>query len=528
MEQQTKKTKREVNRQNRRRGFLNVFFSRTGVVLLLLLLQLVLLFTTSIYLQSYFTHYFAFSFLLGAIMAVYLINTPSNPSVKITWLILVLLLPLFGTLLYLYLHLDIGHRRTRNKIRSITEETKSLLGNRAADKEALSAAPTELKHIAGYLEKVGPFPAFCNADVIYYPSGEEKFEAVLAELRNAKKFIFLEYFIIEEGYMWGKVLDILVQKAQQGVTVRLLYDGTCEFFTLPHNYPKQLTALGIESKVFSPIYPFVSTQYNYRDHRKILIVDGQVAFTGGVNFADEYINRKLRFGHWKDVAIRVQGEAVRSFTLMFLQMWNINSSEQAVDYTKWLWTPVEQPANGTGFIIPYADCPLDDEKVGEMVYLDILGHAETYVHIITPYLILDGEMETALLLAAKRGIEVKLILPHIPDKKYAFALAKTHYKALTEAGVQIYEYTPGFVHAKVFVSDDKKAVVGTINLDYRSLYHHFECAAYLYDVPAIRDIERDFEDTLAKSQPVTKETIANEKLSWRIAGRLLKIVAPLM
>ena len=240
--------------------------------------------------------------------------------------------------------------------------------------------------------------------------------------------------------------------------------------------------------------PFVSTHYNYRDHRKILVIDGKVAFNGGVNLADEYINRIERFGHWKDTAVMLRGEAVRSFTLMFLQMWNLTEAEPD-------FAPVQSEglsAEAAGYVMPYGDCPLDDDKVGESVYMDMLYHANRYVHIMTPYLILDGELETALKYAAQRGVDVKLILPGIPDKKLAYALAKSHYRALTDAGVKIYEYTPGFVHAKVFVSDDAKAVVGTINLDYRSLYHHFECATYLYQVPCIREIEADFQDTLSR------------------------------
>ena len=281
--------------------------------------------------------------------------------------------------------------------------------------------------------------------------------------------------------------------------------------------------LGIKCRGFAPITPFLSTYYNYRDHRKILVIDGKTAFTGGINFADEYINRRERFGHWKDSAVMLKGEAVRSFTLMFLQMWNI--SEKEPEWDKWL-EPVKS-TNCGGFVMPYADCPLDDYRVGENVYIDILNRATSYVHIMTPYLIIDGELENALKYAAQRGIDVKIILPGIPDKKMAFALAKTHYKELTKAGVKLYEYTPGFVHSKIFVSDDEKAVVGTINLDYRSLYHHFECAAYMYRTSCISEIEADFSATLEKCREVTLETIKKEKIFYKISGQILKFVAPL-
>jgi cardiolipin synthase len=303
----------------------------------------------------------------------------------------------------------------------------------------------------------------------------------------------------------------------------------CEISNLPADYWKLLNKKGIKAKPFSPIRPLVSSHYNYRDHRKILVIDGKVAFNGGVNLADEYINRTVRFGHWKDTALMVKGDAAESFTLMFLQMWNITESKS--DYEV---LTANRPADAVtvagdkGFIMPYCDCPLDDDKVGEAVYMDILNRASRYVHIMTPYLILDGGMLTALKYAAQRGVEVCLILPGIPDKKIAFALAKTHYKELTDAGVKVFEYTPGFVHAKVFVSDDIKAVVGTINLDYRSLYHHFECATYLYQEECIPDIEQDFRETLAKCAAVTPDTIRNEKASYKIAGSLMKFLAPLM
>ena len=256
-----------------------------------------------------------------------------------------------------------------------------------------------------------------------------------------------------------------------------MYDGMCEMSTLPVDYWKLLNAEGIKAKAFSPIRPVVSSHYNYRDHRKILVIDGKVAFNGGVNLADEYINRRERFGHWKDTAILLRGPAVKSFTLMFLQMWYVGAENP--DYESFL-VEAEPVPEAKGYVMPYCDSPLDKEKVGETVYMDILNRATDYVHIMSPYLILDGELETALCFAAKRGVDVKLILPGIPDKKVPYDLAKTHYTHLTEAGVKIYEYTPGFVHAKVFVSDGIKATVGTINLDYRSLYHHFECATYLY------------------------------------------------
>jgi cardiolipin synthase len=323
--------------------------------------------------------------------------------------------------------------------------------------------------------------------------------------------------------MWDEILKILARKAREGVEVRVMYDGTSAITCLPYNYPKRLEALGIRCKMSSPLRPFISTHYNNRDHRKILVIDGHTAFNGGINLADEYINHVSRFGHWKDTAVMVRGEAAESFTLMFLELWNLTGRSQ----NPMPPMPKHIPS-GQGFVMPYADDPLDGEKVGKQVYIDLLNRARRYAHIMTPYLTLDAELEGALIYAARRGVEVTLLLPGIPDKKIAYSLAKTHYKVLNEAGVKIYEYTPGFIHAKMFVSDDIKAVVGTINLDYRSLYHHFECATYLYRTDCIADIEKDFLETLEKCREVTDDSIRKEKMSYKIMGGVAKMISPLM
>ena len=392
--------------------------------------------------------------------------------------------------------------------------------------ERLRTEDPSLHSLAVYTDSHGGFPIYDNTVVRYFPEGADMYASLLEELEKAEDFIFMEFFIINEGEVWDSVLDVLRRKAKQGVDVRLLYDGTCAIFRLPYHYPQKLEEMGIACKMFSPIRPLVSTYYNNRDHRKIVVVDGRTAFTGGVNLADEYVNRIERFGHWKDTGVMLRGDAVRSFTLMFLQMWQV--TEPALEFRRYLEVPMERQPDARGYVLPYGDSPFDNERVGESVYLDIINRASRYVYIMTPYLIIDGEMTTALTFAAKRGVDVRIILPHIPDKKFAFALAYTHYRELISAGVSIYEYTPGFVHAKVFLSDDSKAVVGSINLDYRSLYLHFECAAYLKDVPAIDDIRRDMLDTLAQSQQVTEESLARVPWTRKALGFFLKLFAPLM
>lgn len=513
--------------QKGKRGVLQVVFGRTGIVILLLLVQLLVLGLGFKFLMPYIVYVFGGYAVFALVIAVLIINRNENPGFQIAWLIPVLLVPFFGGLLYLFVQSQLGYRLLNRRLSVLIRETGKYAVQKEEVFERLKRENPAEAALARYAFSQGDFPVYENTAVKYFPLGEDKFEEMLIQLEQARHFIFLEYFIVEEGYMWGRVLEILRRKVREGVEVRMLYDGMCSLMLLPYHYPKKLEELGIRCKMFSPIRPALTTTQNNRDHRKILVIDGQVAFTGGVNLADEYINRKVRFGHWKDTAVMLRGEAVRSFTMMFLQMWNIN--ERREDYAKYLDVlvqPLAVPA--VGYVMPYGDSPLDGENLAENIYMDIISRALRYVHIMTPYLILDHEMMTALTFAAKRGVDVKIIMPHIPDKKYAFALAKTYYPDLLRAGVKIYEYTPGFVHAKVFVSDDARAVVGTVNLDYRSLYLHFECAAYMYRVAAISDIEADFEYTQNKSREITLEDCKRERLLTKISGRLLRLFAPLM
>lgn len=507
-------------------GLLHIVFSRLGLMLLLFFIQLGVLFSLFQIFEEHIPQVLGSTALFSIIIIIALINSRMDPSAKITWLILIMAMPVFGGLLLLYTKTEIGHRAIKDRLKQLALQTRDCIPQNPQVLENLRRESPQTAALAHYISNTGCYPVYAHTDVTYFPSGEEKFYELLRQLEQAKHFIFLEYFIVDEGLMWGRVLELLAAKAKAGVEVRMMYDGTCEFSTLPYDYPSRLERLGIKCKMFAPLTPFVSTHYNYRDHRKILVIDGHTAFTGGINLADEYINRISRFGHWKDTAIMLKGEAVQSFTLMFLQMWNVE--EKMPLFKKYLKYPVPANEEVPGYVIPYGDCPLDQEKVGEQVYVDILNHATNYVHIMSPYLILDTVTESALKYAAKRGVDVKLILPGIPDKPIPYALAKTHYAALLEAGVKIYEYTPGFVHAKVFVSDDIKAVVGTINLDYRSLYHHFECAAYLYKTSCITDIESDFQETLTKCRMVTRETIKKEKWTIRLTGQVLKFLAPLL
>ena len=501
----------------------SIIFSRTMLVILLLLFNFFLLFSFLLGLFEGIPVFMGSMVAFTAVMLVRILNTDDNPSVKLSWCILVGVLPVFGAALYSFVRSDIGHRLGKKNVNQAIEESLPHVPEQTEIYEKIRTEDRDFYNLACYLKNSAHAALYSGTGVRYFPLGEEKFAEMLRQMEQAEKFIFLEYFSIGHGYMWGKILDVLQRKASQGVEVRVLYDGTCSIASLPADYPKQLEKLGIRCAVFSPVRPFVSTHYNYRDHRKILIVDGHTAFTGGVNLEDRYINKEEVFGHWKDTAVMIQGEAARGFTLMFLQQWNAVTHEHELE--SYL---ISKSIPSVGYVIPYGDGPNTPEQVGKMVYLNILNQARDYVFIMTPYLILDSEMVTALEFAAKRGVDVKLILPHIPDKKYAFALAKSHYRELLEAGVEIYEYTPGFVHAKVFLSDDTQAVVGTINLDYRSLYLHYECAAYLYKVAALEEIKKDFHSTLEKSQPVTLEDVKKQSLLSRFMAALLKVLAPLM
>ena len=477
------------------------------------------------WLQQYRIHLQVTENILRIIAVIYLFQSDVESTSVNTWLLLVIPFPIIGVPLLAYTRLDFGYRGMKRGVQDNIDRTVGFLKQDEQAMLELKNHHTSNYNLVHYLGEVnGSFPVYRHTKTTYFPSGEAKFEEMKKELRKAEKYIFMEYFIIDEGQMWGEILAILEQKVQEGVEVRVMYDGMIEFSTLSFDYKDRLQKIGIQSRVFASVTPFISTYYNYRDHRKILVIDGKVAFTGGINLADEYINTIERFGHWKDTALMLEGPAVDSFLILFLQLWtHLNEPMDVESYLA-----LHQEFDTPGFVVPYGDVPLDKDRVGENVYIDILNHARDYVHIMTPYLILDGELLHALKFAAERGVDVKIIMPGIPDKAYAYYLAKTYYPTLLESGVKIYEYTPGFVHAKVFVSDNTKAVVGTINLDYRSLYHHFECATYLYRTDTIADIEADFQDTLAQCHKVSMADV--EALPWyqQMFGLFAKLIAPLM
>lgn len=508
-----------------------IIFGRTMVVVLGLGLQIYFIVSALMFFSNNLVYFTIASDVLSIIVLIYIINDKTNPYYKLAWVIPVMLIPIFGTVMYIFVKLELGTHIMKKRTIELVKKTSEYIPQNQADLKELSQSDAKESNLAVYMKKFAGYPIYKNTYAKYYSLGDHAFEAMKIELLKAKEFIFLEFFIVERGEMWNSILDILEQKVKEGVDVRFMYDGMCSLMLLPYKYPKTLISKGIKCKMFSPIKPVLSTVQNNRDHRKILVIDGHTAFTGGVNLADEYINKCVKYGHWKDTAVMIKGEAVKSFTMMFLQNWNITERDEG-DYESYIRYDfpeiTEKGLNTEGFAMPYGDSPFDDENVGQTVYLDILNRAERYVHIMTPYLIIDNEMMQALTYAAKRGVEVIIIMPHVPDKVYAYLLARSYYAELMEAGVKIYEYTPGFVHAKCFVSDGIRATVGSINLDYRSLFLHFECGCYFYGNPAVEQVENDIRETLRMCQEVTLEECKRYNPFKKAAGFILRLFAPLM
>ena len=502
-------------------------FRRRALVIALLLIQIafvgMLIFTGSQ----------AFQWINGVLRivsflaALYIVSKKDKGAYKTAWIFLILTFPLFGGLMYLLVHSQATTRWVAKEIRRSEEKAAPLYRLPGDGYAQAEAAIGDRFPQVRYLQNFMGFPIYTHTATTYYSPGEEMFAALLPELEKAEHYIFLEFFIIHEGVMWDSILEILKRKAKHGVTVRLIYDDMGCFLLLPTDYPKQLEQMGISCVKFNPFRPFLSAIQNNRDHRKIISIDGKVAFTGGINLADEYINAIERFGHWKDSAIKVEGEAAWSFTLMFLQMWDAcrRENEDFSRYYPWQTNPC--PVIGDGFVQPYMDSPMDAENVGEHVYLQILNQAKDYVYINTPYLIVDDSMVSALTLAAKRGVDVRIITPHKWDKWAIHMTTRSYYRELVKAGVKIYEYTNGFNHSKTFVSDDCTATVGTTNLDFRSLYLHFECGALLFNCEAVSQVKEDFLNTLTICQPITEED-CRHNVFVRLFQDILRLFAPLM
>lgn len=456
-------------------------------------------------------------------VSVAIINSKDNPDYKLPWLFFVMLLPIVGFMLYFMFY---SRKLSKKQSKRLGTLTKQLVNKDDSVEFDMLKKDNEIIYSqALILTKLAESHLYSNTTISYYPLGEYLFDAMLNDLKKAKRFIFMEYFIVENGVFWSAVLEILKQKVENKVEVRFIYDDIGCMMTLPGNYYKQLQKIGIKAVSFSHLRGQANNEFNNRNHRKITIIDGEIGYTGGINIADEYINQVIKHGHWKDVGIRMQGESVNELTRLFLIDYGINFKKINDDFSNYY---SHEQSNEVGFCIPFGDGPkpVYQRHVAKSVILNILNQSRRYVYITTPYLITDNEMLQALENTALRGIDVRIITPHIPDKKLIFHMTRSHYERLMTAGVQIYEYERGFIHSKIYMSDDEVAMVGTINMDYRSLVHHFENGVWIYKHKVISDIKSDFMDTLDKSIHFELGMVKRNAFQ-KIIQAIVKIFSPL-
>ena len=499
-------------------------FSRTVVTALLIVIQVAWLAALLLQLGNSLPAIQTVLRILSLVAILFVIKSDMNPSYKIGWILLIAVLPILGGLMYVIFGNKRPTKYMREMLRAQLEKSAEYLGTQESITGELDGGAAGLFK---YLEGSAGYPTAKNTTVRYYRVGEEMYADLLPELEKAEKFIFLEYFIIRPGEMWDGVLEILKRKAAAGVDVRIIYDDMGCIDILPANYNATLEGWGIRTMAFNRFVPAVSLVMNNRDHRKITVIDGKVGFTGGINISDEYINVKERFGHWKDTGLMLKGPGVFNLTLMFLEMWNAFNKD-GDGYAEFIPDSFEECGSADdGYVLSFSDSPLDNESVGESVYTDMLYQAKDYIYITTPYLAIDSELQTALCMAAKRGVDVRMITPGIPDKKLVYRLTRSYYPTLLRAGVKIYEYTPGFIHAKSFVCDDNLCVVGTINMDYRSLYLHFECGTLMYNNPEIKQVKRDDLETMEKCRKVELSDMKTNFLG-ELFDSFLRSIAPLL
>lgn len=508
--------------------FLKLLLHRMVLVGAALLVQVAVLILVIWRFNDRFVYFYGVCMLLSIGVVLWIVNDRSNPGYKIAWIIPILLFPIFGGLFYVMFGGNRLSGRTKKKMRDMDRHMAEALVPKHPVREDILQLSRSAGIQSRYIERYAYCPPYQNTMTEYLPSGERKFEVLKRELLKAEHYIFLEYFIIQEGEMWNSILDILVRKVEQGVDVRLIYDDMGCIMTLPYGYDKKLEKLGIKTCVFNPFIPILTTKLNNRDHRKIAVIDGHTGITGGINLADEYINAYEKHGRWRDAAILLKGEAVWSLTVMFLTMWGyLRGSEDDFEQYRPQIHQIKREATD-GYIQPYADNPLDDEPVGETVYLNLISRARQYIYINTPYLIIDNEMVTALCGAAKGGVDVRIVTPHIADKKFVHAVTRAYYEVLLESGVRIYEYTPGFIHAKTFAVDDDYGTVGTVNLDYRSLYLHFECGVWMYRSSSVLAVKEDFLKHLSECQEITLGDCRSVRWYRRLGRSILRVFAPLL
>lgn len=495
-------------------------------VLLSLVIQVAWIVALFVWLNRYYAPLSMFTTIAALLLVLRIYGKHQLAEFKMPWIILIMAFPVLGLCLYLLFgHKDVT-KRMRQRFEQIDPRLLAELRQDPAVMEELEKRDIMVANQCRYIHDFSQYPVYHNTAVEFYAEAADGFEAQLEALSHAERFIFMEYHAIEEAQAFSRLKAVLADRAANGVEVRILYDDVGSVGFIDPGFIKRMEAVGVQCRVFNPVMPILNIFMNNRDHRKITVIDGKVGFTGGYNLADEYFNITHPYGYWKDTGIKLSGEAVKSLTVMFLEMWNA-MKETDTDYAPYL--PKHPAVQGDpGFIQLYADSPLDGEPVGENVYLNLIKTAKHRLYVATPYLIISGDMERELCLAAKRGVDVRVITPGIPDKKLIYKVTRSYYAGLVRGGVRIYEYTPGFLHEKQVLCDDQTATVGTINFDYRSLYHHFENGAFLYGCGAVKDIAADFEGTLAASREVTTQYKKGRKIVLRVTQCILRLFAPLL
>lgn len=501
---------------------------RLTFALVAILVQLVVYVVIFLFLESYWQVIDVIVHIVGIALVLGIYSQNKTSAMKVPWIVLILLLPVLGVLLYLFIGFNGSTKKMSDRFQAVDKQLFPLLPSNKDVGERLAKHDKRAANISGYIYARSSYPTYDNTDITYYNDAAIALEAQKAELRNAEHFIFMEYHAIENAQSWQGIQEILEERAAAGIEVRVFYDDMGSISFINTDFVDLLESRGIRCRVFNPFSPGLNLFLNNRDHRKITVVDGKVGFTGGYNLANEYFNLTHPFGQWKDTGIRLEGDAVKSLTVAFLEMWNAGVERETndVDFAQYL-PEYDYQAKEHAYVIPYADSPMDDEHVGEDVYISVVEYAQDYAYFVTPYLIITDEMTHAFGLAAKRGVDVRIITPGIPDKKTVYSITRSYYHSLVRNGVRIYEWTPGFIHAKMSVADDAIATCGTINLDYRSLYHHFENGCLYADCDAVIKTREDFEATFEQCREVTQE-YANPNATKKLSQMILRFFAPLM
>ena len=516
--------KTEETKANVKNGVIRMIFAVVSIAIEVILIILIV-----IRMSRQMIWFSAAFSLLGLAVVLFLYEKKESASIKMPWILLILLVPVAGLVFYLLVGQNKGTKKMRKRYEEIDKQLLPLLPANIEEQQELKEKLPYAANITHYLKAYSKYPVYKNTDITYFDDAKKGLESQKEELRRAKEFIFMEYHAIEDGKSWHGIQEILEEKTKEGVEVRVFYDDMGSIGFVNTDFVKRLESVGIKARVFNPFAPGLNLFLNNRDHRKITVIDGKVGFTGGYNLANEYFHLTEPFGFWKDTGLKLEGDAVRSLTITFLEMWNAVKENDVndVDYGKYL-RHYDYKAAEEGFVVPYADSPMDKIHVGEDVYMSMANSARDYAWYITPYLIITDEMISALSLAAKRGVDVRIITPGIPDKKLVYSVTRSYYNVLAENGVRIFEYTPGFCHAKMSVSDDTMATCGTINLDYRSLYHHFENGCFIAGSHVVQEIKKDFEEMFSVSNEVTQQYISGRDRFLRFGQMLLRLAAPLL